>query len=536
MEVVMHRRKNTTSGITLTAMLLVTLLGVAQSLALDSEPGMLGPLRLIEVDVSAVEQGLAGPAGLLAEGSARVAARTGESILLYATPGGIAALEAEGIEARLLMDEVGDSEVYLVPVMEGVDLGSLEGNHRILRRTESDYLVIADPEAKLEIHLLPFKKRLPEAWEGGLPADVTMPPPARRADEPLAYDPTIQTMVDSVSQSRLYSTLSGLSGETQVLVGGEPHTINTRYSPTDMCKVAGQFILETFQNMGLEAEYDYFNWRTLMKAVHFPVDNQTGWAVGRNMTVLYTEDGGEVWVEQHTGDEGALNDIVMLDNSHGCIVGNNGIVMVTEDGATWQRVYPPTSNDLNSLSFVDDSTAYCCGENGVMLKSVDKGYSWSSVSSGTGQDLLGICFADATTGWIVGTNGVIRKTETGGAGWTPVSSPVGVDLHDVTCEDDLTCWACGLWGTVVRTEDGEDWEEVPTPANEDLKCVFFVNSLKGYSCGQLGTLIGTLDGGTTWSDLGFPVNQNLNDLHFLNATEGWVVGLGAVHHTISVTV
>lgn len=43
-----------------------------------------------------------------------------------------------------------------------------------------------------------------------------------------------------------------------MLIGGEPYTINTGCSLTDMCRKAGQFILEIFQGMGLEADYEYF--------------------------------------------------------------------------------------------------------------------------------------------------------------------------------------------------------------------------------------------------------------------------------------
>jgi len=245
-------------SIKLTVMVLGALLIACASSAMDSQPEVAGPVRLVEVGVGEVEAS-AGLGDLLAEGSLRVAARTGESTIFYATQGGIAGLEAEGAEIRLLLDDVGDSEIYLIPALEGFDIGSLKGKHRILGITGSHYLVAADPAATMEIHLLPFKKKLPGIGDWGLPLESPRPARLRGASEPLIYDPAIQAMVDSVSQSSLYSTLNGLSGETQVLVGGEPYTIDTRYSPTAMCKVAGQFILETFQAMGLETEYDYFN-------------------------------------------------------------------------------------------------------------------------------------------------------------------------------------------------------------------------------------------------------------------------------------
>jgi photosystem II stability/assembly factor-like uncharacterized protein len=531
MEVEMHRVLKQVGYVNAAIVMLIALSGVAPAVAMDLEPRALDGTLLVEVDAARLEEAPGGLHQLLAHSGVSLAARADEAVFFYSDRGGLEVLESLGVGARLLMEEVGDSEIYLVPITDGIDVEALGERHRILSRTGTHLLIAAEPGTAMEIHLLPFKQRLPDVWQGGLPADGSL---SRRVEVglgPLAYSPVIQDMVNSVSQGRLYSTLSGLSGESQVLIGGDPYTINTRYSPTPMCKKAGQFILETFQAMGLEAEYDYFNWRTLMKAVQFPADDQTGWAVGQQMTVLHTEDGGEVWVEQYYGDEGALNDVFMLDNLRGCIVGNGGIVMVTDDGGTWQRVYPPTSNDLNNLYFVDDSTAYCCGEGGVILKSVDRGFSWASLTSGTGQDLHGISFADPMTGWVVGMNGVIRKTQNGGASWTYVSSPTGVDLYDVTCQDEQTCWACGRSGTIVKTDDGVTWEDASTPVTEDLKSVCFVNDLRGYACGKLGTMIRSLDGGATWNDLGFPANQNLNDVYFISPSEGWVVGLAAVHHT-----
>jgi photosystem II stability/assembly factor-like uncharacterized protein len=530
-EVKMHRMVNAIALFVFSGLILVSLGIMGDGAVAQSTARTVRSVALLQTDGADLESASADLRSLVQSGDVKIAARADGSVFIYATPGGAAALKSEGVEARVVVDDVAGRDLYLIPVLGQMDIGHLSGNHRVVASTASHLLLEADPLSELEIHLLPFKERLPAVEDAGLP--LSRPPAAARTSSgaPLAYDPLIQKMADSVSEARLYETLSGLSGENPVMIGGEPYTIYTRYSPVEGCKKAGQFILETFEAMGLDADYDYFNFRTQLRDVCFPVDNQRGWAVGRQTMVLHTEDGGQVWEKQHTGDDGALNSVVMVDAEHGCVVGNNGIVLVTADGGTWQRVYPPTSEDLMSLCFVDESTAYCCGANGTILKSVDAGYSWTVLASGTGRDLYGICFADPTTGWVVGEYGTIRKTVDGGADWSAVSSPVSVDLTDVSCVDASKAWACGLSGVMVGTVDGLTWSEATTPVGEDLKSVFFLNSQRGWACGTAGTVVRTTDGGSTWNQLDFPWPLNLEGIFFPNAGEGWAVGLGAVCYT-----
>lgn len=90
--------------------MLVALPGVGPSYALDAKPEALGAVRLIETDAIAIDAGFPGLDEMLASGKLKVAARTEESAFLYATPGGAAILEANGIGARLLMEDATGSE------------------------------------------------------------------------------------------------------------------------------------------------------------------------------------------------------------------------------------------------------------------------------------------------------------------------------------------------------------------------------------------------------------------------------------------
>jgi hypothetical protein len=356
-----------------------------------------GLTELVGIECAAIDSRLAQVRAAIEAGQLKLALRGDRFFYFYAGPESEDLLNSLGLGHRILMQNVGSRELYLIPRGEGHATLPAEYVSRVVSEEEAFYLVAVEGSEAAGIHMLPLKKRLPLPLEPGLPLMASQTDarlsqsPASQPQEPLAYDPEIQAMVDSVSESVLYTTLSGLSGENPVVVGGETVIINTRYSPEPMCKVAGQFIKERFEAMGIEAEYDYFRFLTQVKRVVFPLDNHSGWAVGKSGLLLHTDDGGVIWDEQDWGGSNVLWDIVMLDNSHGCIVGNAGVALTTDDGgANWQAVSTPTSKGLYGLYFIDASTAFSCGEDGIILESVDGGSSWSSVSSGTSQDLNSI--------------------------------------------------------------------------------------------------------------------------------------------------
>ncbi len=98
------------------------------------------------------------------------------------------------------------------------------------------------------------------------PAAAGNQPPQRAAAFPapaspgaLTPDPLVQAMIDQVYSTTLHSYVSGLTGETPVIVGGEPYTLTTRYSfSVTPIEKATQYAYEHLQSLGLDTSYyDY---------------------------------------------------------------------------------------------------------------------------------------------------------------------------------------------------------------------------------------------------------------------------------------
>ena len=86
---------------------------------------------------------------------------------------------------------------------------------------------------------------------------------------------------------------------------------------------------------------------------------------------------------------------------------------------------------------------------------------WIQQSSGTTQDLRSVSAVDEATAWAVGANGTILKTMDGST-WNPQA--VGVttnDLYGVSALNAQYAYAAGDDGMVFRTSNGTDWAATP---------------------------------------------------------------------------
>jgi hypothetical protein len=87
-----------------------------------------------------------------------------------------------------------------------------------------------------------------------------IPQPVLDVSEASPYDALIQSMLDQVDPQTLASYVGDLSGENQVLIGGSPYRILTRYSfTTTPIEKATQYGYEHFQSLGLGVFYHSYD-------------------------------------------------------------------------------------------------------------------------------------------------------------------------------------------------------------------------------------------------------------------------------------
>ncbi|MGJ8670240.1 MAG: WD40/YVTN/BNR-like repeat-containing protein [Oceanococcus sp.] len=117
------------------------------------------------------------------------------------------------------------------------------------------------------------------------------------------------------------------------------------------------------------------------------LDDQRGWAVGHDGTILQTEDAGKSWrlTYSDTSLGKPLYDILFLNENDGYVVGANGMLMRTSDGGENWEVQEPDFTihglHLNTILKLDDGTLVVGGEKGMMIRSLDDGETWQHVKT-----------------------------------------------------------------------------------------------------------------------------------------------------------
>jgi len=244
-------------------------------------------------------------------------------------------------------------------------------------------------------------------------------------------------------------------------------------------------------------------------SVHFP-DENTGFAVGTNGTILKTTDGGNTWsapLPSQATD--AFYSVFFTDVLNGFAVGDNNLIRQTTDGGdTWNVVTSPAFAYFRVVWFLDAQTGFIAGgfpDQDVMLKTTDGGITWNLLPpTGNTQTIYGIYFTDANTGYASDFNGNILRTFDGGASWA-IQNVAGGQLNSIVFTDSNTGYVVGRDGVILKTTDaGSSWFGLGSGTNYFLSDIKFRDASTGFAVGgdvtgNIGIILKTTDGGNTWT-------------------------------------
>jgi hypothetical protein len=179
-------------------------------------------------------------------------------LIAGATEEDLTFLASQGLAYHILDEEFAPGEYYLVYPRRADQLSLISQYGRLLYFDGLQTLIRAPmaeverlPALGLEIRWLPDHPiRLSPTVEGVAYEALSEP------------DPLIEEMIAQVDSATVYQYDGDLSGENLVTIGGQPYTINTRYSYSGTpIQKATQLVYEHFQNLGLEVGYHYYTWR-----------------------------------------------------------------------------------------------------------------------------------------------------------------------------------------------------------------------------------------------------------------------------------
>ncbi|TET38757.1 MAG: hypothetical protein E3J72_02030 [Planctomycetota bacterium] len=288
-----------------------------------------------------------------------------------------------------------------------------------------------------------------------------------------------------------------------------------------------------------------------------------GWAVGLSQTMLYTDSGGDSWVDQFgnidpnarpshetsghflgskTPNPGPaqLLDVHAVDTSTAwvsCYGPCNGFSMTpcfvtTDGGAKWTCVLTATNFQEWGIYAFDGENARICtlgspshSDSNVIV--IENGYDedsplipWAS--------LYDISFGTRNDGWTAGID--IYHSTNGGTSWDRQTPPSGAGyFFGVTAVDADRAWICGQAGTIANTVDGgATWTMQESGVSKSLLGIDFIDANRGWCVGGGGTILATTDGGETWVPQDSGVSHDLASVSAVDATHVWACGAGGM--------
>ncbi len=244
----------------------------------------------------------------------------------------------------------------------------------------------------------------------------------------------------------------------------------------------------------------HYNSGNLLRAVKFI--GQEGWVVGSLGHIMHTSDGGENWELQVSGTSNDLLSVSFIDNQRGWIGGTSATFLKTTDGGrNWIPQAAPSGRNIKAL-FIDDRHGWITVSVDSIFRTTDGGFAWEVHAGGLGfGGWDGIAFVDSMNGWTLG-GGIILKSTDGGIGWTRAATLTDA-ATSISMVDSLYGAAVQAPGRAWYTRNGwRTWVEQPINIGGWIYGVSFQDSVKGCLCGGdngvPATVYWTTNGGSTW--------------------------------------
>lgn len=294
-----------------------------------------------------------------------------------------------------------------------------------------------------------------------------------------------------------------------------------------------------------------------LRSVYFLNENK-GWVVGTNGTLLTTEDGGTTWRSLKSGTSDNLLDVVFLNEQEGWIICESyeyelkrgeprTYLLYTFDGAeSWHRVnMDGYSKDLRLTRIISDRNgkSWLLGESGTFY-TTDDGRRWIGKPAPSRFLLLGGTMTNSQQGVLVGASSTIVYTFDGGINWhtgnlrdnkttnskaalITKKEPLSIRFTSVSFADEKNGLAVGYGGRIYVTNDGgRNWYTQQSNVSDDLFDVKFLNSNDGWIIGDKGTLLYTNNKGYNWESVNTGTTHKLERIFFITPERGWIVGFG----------
>lgn len=262
----------------------------------------------------------------------------------------------------------------------------------------------------------------------------------------------------------------------------------------------------------------------LLTAVYF-VNDDVGWAVGHDKTVLKTTDKGETWIKQleeaysdeveEESDEASWDynaplpppkgepflDVWFDDEQRGFAVGAYGYIYKTNDGGKHWIDWSDSIDNMDGLHYYSiaegrDDSLFMAGEMGTLYRSLDKGETWETLTSPYEGSFFGVLPGkNSNTVMAFGLQGHLFRSDDLGDSWHSVKSSTDQSLNSGEVLPDGSIVIVGNSGVLLTSEDqGKSFERYIRKDRDSLVGITQAAQKHLLSVGRGGVHVMTMQG------------------------------------------
>ena len=232
-----------------------------------------------------------------------------------------------------------------------------------------------------------------------------------------------------------------------------------------------------------------------------------------------------------------LTTIHFMNDSTGYVFGHGGAVFYTNSGGSaWVNRSAFGQCDILDAQVLSNDTLVAVGEmsvtgSGFWLLSSDGGQNWQVMDSTLSDRVLGLYFFHSNKGFLTGRKGFLAKVT--GSSWTQVSIATSDDIESIDFGNGYNGWLAGEKGLLFKTGNGGNtWSSRNSGVSTDIYDVDVMSPTQVMLAGKDGQIIYSGDGGGFWFSQNTGTQAAFYAVDMVNNSQGRAVGeLGEIIHT-----
>jgi photosystem II stability/assembly factor-like uncharacterized protein len=239
----------------------------------------------------------------------------------------------------------------------------------------------------------------------------------------------------------------------------------------------------------------------------FFLDEKLGWAIGHDVTVLVTKDGGKSWTIQHHAPkmDKPLFSVHFKDKNNGIVIGAYGLFMRTSDGGvSWQQEFHGEFLHADDLDYLND------------LKAKEPAAYQDETSSILPH--FNRLLIEGEKAYLAGESGLVATSDDYGVTWQKIDAFYNGSFFDLAKVEGKGLFIAGLRGNIFNsTADITQWQRVEVDAKTSINRILSSGD-SIVLVGNSGLLFTSHDGGKTFKSFSLSDGKAVTSGIFVGGT------------------